>query len=278
MKIKMYQSISEFFEENLQFLEREEAANNLIIGIPMSMKGVSISENQLNLISVFEKNDPVISIAQTPPRNLLVYCEKRGVKYFNVLFDFLIHNNIEVNGVVGPYHEMVEFADHWNAFTGQPWQFNFKQKAYKLKELIDIPLSQGTFRKANEADIPLLAEWFKAFLIEALGGEEIEHATAIATTKVENEEVFLWENGEVVSMACSARPTRNCITVNYVYTPKQFRGKGYASSVTHQLSKQLLTKYDHCALFTDLANPTSNAIYQRMGYREVARWCTIDFV
>ncbi len=278
MKLKAYQSVPNFFKDNLEFLERQEAANNLIIGIPTAMQRFPYDEKKLRLLNIFDKNKVIISIAQTPPRNLLMYCEQRAVKHFDKLIDFLIHNNFEVNGVVGPFHEMVEFADHWNAFTGQRWQFNFKQKAYQLNQLIDVPISKGSFRKAVSEDLELVASWFKAFLIEALGGEELDHAEAIAESKIENEEVYLWENNGIVAMACSARPTRNCVTINYVYTPKNLRGNGYASSVTHHLSELLLKSYKHCALFTDLANPTSNSIYQKMGYREVARWCTIDFV
>ncbi len=278
MKIKQYKSTTDFFSENLEFLERQEAANNLIIGIPKSMGHFPYDEKKLKMLSVFDKKRVAISIAQTPPRNLLMYCEQNGVAHFDTLIDFLIHNNWEVNGVVGPYHEMVEFADHWNAVTGQKWEINFKQKAYQLKELIEVPISEGTFRLATMKDHELMTEWFTAFLIEALSGEQLDHAAAIAKSKIENGEVFLWENKEIVSMACSARPTRNCVTINYVYTPKEFRGKGYGSSVTHHLSKLLLQQYKYCALFTDMANPTSNSIYQKMGYREVARWCTIDFV
>ena len=278
MKIKQYNSTSNFLKDNLPFLERQEAANNLLIGIPMSMGKFPFDDKKLKLVSVSDKNGVVISVVQTPPRNLLMYCEQKGVNYFNTLIDFLIHNNFEVNGVLGPYHEMVEFADHWNAFTGQRWQFNFKQKAYQLRELIEVPISNGDFRLATMDDHDLATEWFRAFLIEALGGEELQHASEIAKSKIENEELYLWENNEIVSMACSARPTRNCITVNYVYTPQQLRGKGYASSVTYHLSKLLLQQYKYCALFTDLSNPTSNSIYQKMGYREVGRWCTINFV
>jgi len=279
MKLKMYPSIGGFFKDNLQFLEREEAANNLIIGIPMSMEKYPFDDKKLKLLNVFDKGSVVISIAQTPPRNLLVYCDKRGVKYFNELIDFLIHNNFKVNGVVGLYHEMVEFSDHWSEITGQRWQFNFKQKAYQLKKLVDVRISPGTFRKAKKDDLPILSEWMKAFVQEALPTEQMENAEEIIKSIIKNEASFVWENnGELVSMACSSRPTRNCVTVNYVYTPKKFRAKGYGSSVTHQLSKYLLTKHKTCALFTDLDNPTSNSIYQKIGYREVARWCTIDFV
>jgi hypothetical protein len=64
--------------------------------------------------------------------------------------------------------------------------------------------------------------------------------------------------------------------VNFVYTPPEFRGRGYASNLVAHLSQELLDEgRKFCFLFTDLANPVSNSIYQKIGYRPVSdseRW------
>ena len=68
-------------------------------------------------------------------------------------------------------------------------------------------------------------------------------------------------------MAATARPTRRGVGVNLVYTPPPLRGKGYASSCVAALSQlQLDSGYQFCVLYTDLANPTSNSIYHKIGY------------
>jgi predicted GNAT family acetyltransferase len=54
-----------------------------------------------------------------------------------------------------------------------------------------------------------------------------------------------------------------------VYTPPELRGRGYASALTAALTEQLLQRRRFCYLYTDLANPTSNSIYRRIGYRPV---------
>jgi predicted GNAT family acetyltransferase len=58
--------------------------------------------------------------------------------------------------------------------------------------------------------------------------------------------------------------------VSWVYTPGPLRRRGYAAACVAALSQQVLDRgAEAVMLYTDLANPTSNAVYQRIGYRAV---------
>jgi predicted GNAT family acetyltransferase len=58
-----------------------------------------------------------------------------------------------------------------------------------------------------------------------------------------------------------------------VYTPPEHRRRGYATALVADLSRHALrTGAERCMLFTDLANPTSNRIYARIGYRRCGDW------
>ena len=83
--------------------------------------------------------------------------------------------------------------------------------------------------------------------------------------------VWLWETqGAPVSMAVVQGPTPGGIRVGMVYTPPAQRGRGHASTLVAALSQQLLDAGRRaCFLFTNLANPTSNGIYQQVGYVKV---------
>jgi predicted GNAT family acetyltransferase len=86
--------------------------------------------------------------------------------------------------------------------------------------------------------------------------------------------LYVWEDQEPVSMVGYAGPTPNGIRVSAVYTPPERRNRGYASAGVAALSQMLLDGGRRfCFLFTDLANPTSNRIYQQIGYRAV---CDVD--
>lgn len=86
---------------------------------------------------------------------------------------------------------------------------------------------------------------------------------------IEARRLFVWENeGRSVSLAAWGRRTRNGACIKLVYTPPEFRGRGYASAATAGLSSRLLADgCAFCTLFTDLSNPTANRIYRRIGYR-----------
>ena len=79
----------------------------------------------------------------------------------------------------------------------------------------------------------------------------------------------LWEDaGQPVSMAGVTRITAGQVRVGPVYTPPGLRGRGYAGALTSVVSQAALDAgADRVLLFTDLANPTSNALYQRLGYQ-----------
>jgi predicted GNAT family acetyltransferase len=140
----------------------------------------------------------------------------------------------------------------------------------------------GAMRIATSEDRPLLAKWFLAFAVEALPGEpdkerlarEIDYRLASADAGL-----VLWEHKGAVSLAGFGGPTPKGIRIGPVYTPPELRGRGYASALVAELSSRLLAGGRRfCFLYTDLANPTSNKIYERIGYVRVCDSAEIEFV
>lgn len=82
--------------------------------------------------------------------------------------------------------------------------------------------------------------------------------------------IYIWQDNHPVSMAGFSGATPNGIRINLVYTPPEYRRKGYATSCVATLSQNLLNEgRKYCFLFTDLANSTSNHIYRTIGYQPV---------
>ena len=143
--------------------------------------------------------------------------------------------------------------------------------------------ASGGARHATEADATLLQRWMVAFVAEALphdpaiddGGRAIVESRLLA----EDAGLWVWEDGgRVVSVAGYGGPTPNGIRIGPVYTPLELRGNGYATALVAELSAWLLAGgRTFCFLYTDLANPTSNAIYRRIGYRQVCDSANIVF-
>lgn len=134
----------------------------------------------------------------------------------------------------------------------------------------------GHLRPASEADRPFLRGWAASFGREVGEGSDEARVDEVLDRVLRHgpQGLFLWEDGQPVSMAAYGGPTPNGIRVNLVYTPPEFRRRGYASACVAALSQRLLDSGRRfCFLYTDLGNPISNHIYQEIGYRPV---CDVD--
>ena len=139
-------------------------------------------------------------------------------------------------------------------------------------------------RLADTGDRTLALDWMTAFTEEALHGADdpgrIERSVDARLEPGGAGGICLWETaGRAVSLAGFGGPTPNGLRIGPVYTPPEHRGHGYGSAVTAAASQIALDRGKRfCFLYTDLANPTSNAIYMRIGYRPVCDSREIAFV
>jgi predicted GNAT family acetyltransferase len=131
-------------------------------------------------------------------------------------------------------------------------------------------------RPADGADRALVLEWVEAFttevLHESVSADSERHERSVDARLAGGDAGFaLWEaGGRPVSLVGFGGPTPNGIRIGPVYTPPEHRGHGYASALTARVSAhQLARGRRFCFLYTDLGNPTSNAIYLRIGYERV---------
>jgi predicted GNAT family acetyltransferase len=130
---------------------------------------------------------------------------------------------------------------------------------------------------ADAADRDLLITWTTCFRREI--GEAIRDVADSVDEKLPYGGLTLWEvDGVPVSMAGGTRLEAGMVRVLAVYTPSGLRGRGYAGAVTSVVSRAALDAGAvDVVLFTDLANPTSNALYQRLGYRPVEDRAIVEF-
>ncbi|GIU99143.1 MAG: hypothetical protein KatS3mg014_0759 [Actinomycetota bacterium] len=138
---------------------------------------------------------------------------------------------------------------------------------------LDDPGTTGATRVATREDRGLLLDWLLDFAEEAGLGPTGEPGflERMIDARIEEGSLVLWEDGAPVSLAGSSSPKPSGIRVGPVYTPPEHRRRGYATGLVAELSRWLLARgHRACYLYTDLANPTSNAVYVRIGYRRVA--------
>lgn len=170
------------------------------------------------------------------------------------------------------------FLAAWSAATGGTGAARMRSRLYRLGELAPPdPVPPGADRRAGEVDRDLLIQWHEAFHEEAQGAAP-EDAARLVADRLSHGGLYLWEaDGEPVAMAGLTRVVAGAARVAGVYTPPRRRRRGYGGAVTTAATKAALAGgATDVVLFTDLANPTSNALYQRLGFRPVEDRVLVD--
>ncbi|MFI7403524.1 GNAT family N-acetyltransferase [Streptomyces sp. NPDC049541] len=185
-----------------------------------------------------------------------------------------------VPGVTGERSTVEAVARSWERHTGAATTLHQRQRLYRLGTLtVPQPVPEGRPRIADATDREQLVRWYGEFM-EAIGESGAERAEGWADSRISYGGTTFWEahDGTPVAMAGVTPMVAGQIRVAPVYTPAHLRGRGYAGAVTAEVSRAALAAgATEVLLFTDLANPTSNALYQRIGYRAVADFTVYDF-
>jgi RimJ/RimL family protein N-acetyltransferase len=210
---------------------------------------------------------------QTPPFPLLVTAVPEGAmpELAAVL------SGRPLSGVNALTADADVFIEAWCARTGVRAKPARRHRLFRLAGLIPPEPPPGAPRVAGPGDRALLIEWFQAFLRDV--GEERRAVDELVDDKLGYGGMTLWEvDGTPVSMAGVSPPHAGVVRVVSVYTPPDRRGRGYGGAVTAAVTRAALDAgAGDVVLFTDLANPTSNALYQRLGYRPVEDRSLVEF-
>jgi predicted GNAT family acetyltransferase len=210
------------------------------------------------------------AVSMTPPFELLLAAVPEEA--VAELARTLREHQVALPGVNGQVATVERFVDAWLDETDLRAWTAFEQRLYALGELrAPDPPPPGRARLGHEGDIELAAAWLAAFQAEA--GVPSSDVARAARAAIAEERLWLWEDegGAVVSLAARTAPAVGVGRVAPVYTPPEQRRRGYGAAITAAVTADALDRgADHVVLFTDLANPTSNAIYQRIGFAPVS--------
>jgi uncharacterized protein len=195
------------------------------------------------------------------------------------LVEHLWEQRWPVPGALGPADAARTFTALWSRRSVCAVRPGKVQRIYELRRVIPAAPSAGRARYASAADRGLASTWARAFAEEVQTDETPDENAALIERMLMERRLHLWEDdGGVVSMAGETASTPHGCGVTAVYTPPELRGRGYATSLVAAVSERILRSGKvFCFLFTDLANPTSNSIYPRVGYRPVADWADYFF-
>jgi predicted GNAT family acetyltransferase len=279
MNITQFDGAEPFLEKAESFLLKNEAVNNLPLGILYSNIELPDMDNKDTFFALVENHEEIILVTVKTAHNLVLYGEgPRLTEAINLAVSYLIQENINIPGIIGPTHIATEFAETWKKQNNSSILVSMKQRIYKLDEVNEIKQNPGRLRVATMDDVELVTSWVYDFSVDALEPISRHQAPSLAEKGINEASIYLWEDKKPVSMAKKTRPTKNGVVINLVYTPLEFRKQGYATSCVASLSQKLLDSgYKFCSLYTDLANPTSNHIYMKIGYSPIQDSIVYDF-
>ena len=248
-----------------EFLSSEPVLHNLILSILHSR--VAHPEPGRYWIAVHgEKTVGVVVQSPLEYSGTLTPMEPVAVL---AIVDAIAEAGVTLRGINGDSTTAARFAGQWSErcrSAATPFQ---GMRLYELLELGEVPRTEGQLRQADVSDRSLMILWTRAFQDEI--GESANDVELRVDRGLAAGQLWLWvQSGEPMSMTVSREPVLGVVRLSGVYTPPDKRGHGYAAACVHALSKHLRSNGYRCILYTDLGNPTSNSIYQRIGYRAVA--------
>jgi predicted GNAT family acetyltransferase len=268
--VTTYPNAVEFLWQTQEILERNEAANNLMLGLSLRMSHfLPLAQHSPYFATVTDNHDLLLAAVMSPPRSLILYTELADwSEALDLLIQELEVQQWPIPSVTGPPLLSQAFAAAWAGCKGTTHRLKMRNRLYELRKVNPIPPVPGRLRLATIKDLELITQWVFAFQNEALERGDLAESREVARYKINDQDLYLWQDGQPVSVAGQSRPTTNGICISLVYTPPELRGRGYATACVASLSQLLLDSgRKFCVLFTDLANPTSNHIYQTIGYR-----------
>ncbi|MGI6611831.1 MAG: GNAT family N-acetyltransferase [Limnochordia bacterium] len=269
-----------FLEHCSACLATHEAENNLPLGILANLLAGQYKEFPPYMAAVECDRSIVQVLLRTPPHPLLISYRDTPPSdevVRLVVEDLRREYGDELAGMTGDKDVVSSYVKAWEHTSARQARLRTAMRVYRASQIRPIMGVLGIMRPITEADGELVVEWLLAFNRETHNEEPARdrvYATFERYLSADRAQrgLVLWEvGGAPVSMAGYSGPTPHGIRVGPVYTPPSYRRRGYASACVGALSQHLLAGgRAFCFLFADLRNPTSNHIYQELGYTPVS--------
>jgi uncharacterized protein len=282
MLVRRFDDPLAFQEVATPYLVRDEARHNLLLGISTTLTLRPDLYEAFDLWVVLDGDDVTGAALRTHPLNL-VLAQPSNDTSLDALVDRLLQEGQALPGVIAALPELEAFVGAWTSENDLDATRVLRHGVYELREVLPVPAAPGHPRPVTPEDRDLVIPWIVAFAEEALPEDnEAERQIRFVESRLaasEDAGLWFWEDGgRPVSVSGYGGATPNGMRIGPVYTPPEVRGRGYATTLVSEQSRWLLGGgRTLCFLYADLDNPTSNALYRRIGYRMIAEAGEVRF-
>jgi predicted GNAT family acetyltransferase len=270
VRLERFETVADYLARVGSFLSDREAEHNLVLATCSHLKAApELFAGRPDLIAAIGGFRVVATAIRTPPLNI-VLSEVDDPAALAAFVEAFATNNPA--GLTGPAEHAATFSELWSARTGRGHRLSKTERLFGLTWVERPATVRGVLRAAVRSDRELLAAWLRAYESETLGREvaPIAAATIDRWLAGRGRTMYLWDDGGPVSMCGVGGATPHGIRVGPVYTPRELRNHGYAGACVAAASQaQLDGGRSYCFLFTDLANPAANHLFEAIGYEEI---------
>ena len=278
----------EFLRTTIPMLSADAVRNTVLLTVSerLGTDGPhAFGERDPQLLTWYDAQGIAVGAAlRTPPHAFLL--SEVPEEAVSALVDLLADPATGLDGreINLPESGEAAFTAAWTARTGNVPQVIERFRLYRLEKLVQPdPAPLGGARRATQDDADFVARCLEGFWVEAEPSMPPEARLAgvrMARVRIAEGAYWLWTDasGTPVSLAGHTPIVAGMGRVGPVYTPPELRGHGYAAGATVAATQALIERgADEVLLFTDLANPVSNRLYQRLGYRPVSDRARLGF-
>jgi RimJ/RimL family protein N-acetyltransferase len=271
VRFVLTRDVDEFAARTERLLSASLECNVLATVLMSVLEGAHRDPPPIFAVGLTEQDEVSFAAMRTPPWPLLTSpLEPGGAE---PLVQRWLEVDPDVSAVSGLPETARAIAAAWERRTGGTWRRTLSEAMHVLEEVHNPPRpGPGTLRLPRPDERDLLVRWMEEFVGEA-GLIGAAQAGAMVDARLRQQNLLLWDDGQPVSLVGVNPAVAGVVRVGPVYTPPQFRRRGYAGSAVAAVSRRALAGgASRCMLFTDLANPTSNKIYAEVGYRRCGDW------
>lgn len=262
-----------FLERTHQLPGADAAENHMLLVLAARLEAGDMTLNAPPVLATVEDGggQPLMAALRTPPGNLVV--STGSVEAAHALADGLRQLRVSLPGVTGPKPSAEAFAVQW---TTDRELVNLT-RVRRCAEVVDVSSAAGALRVATADETDIVAHWVHTSQPKVF--PDAADARRFAARRIADDAVFVWDDAGPVSMACVDGATHAAVRLDWIYTPDDRRGRGYAKSCIAALTRRMLAEgRKYCLAHAVTSDARANALLERVGFAAVGVNATWRFV
>jgi uncharacterized protein len=276
--LTVHESAAEFLAAAGTFLNLSEAENSMVSISAARMVSSPARDDADTYLASVEHEGAVVAAALHGSSGSVMLTGRSAPALTLVAAD-MAERSRAPRSMVGPLAACETFAREWIGRTGQQHALRFHLRHYELHRRPSLPRAPGRMRLPRQDEHDLLLAWQLAFIEEVSLSDDPARIQRVFARRLEQGTVRVWDDDGVVSLAGYGDGGTDVARIAPVFTPPEHRRRNYASALVGELSRELFERGKRAMfLTTDVANPTSNSIYRKIGYLPAADHYHFDFL